>query len=159
NLDGSNNILSESGWNGSGGGVSSQEAQPSYQKGIVTQSSTFRATPDVSYDADPNTGFPVYITYGNSTATPWEQFGGTSDAAPQWAALIAIADQGRALAGLGSLDGRTQTLPQLYALPVADFHDIAAGSSAGSPHLSATNGYDLVTGRGSPVANLVVAGL
>ena len=67
-----------------------------YQKGVVTQSSTARANPDVSYDADPNTGFPVYDSYNNGTADPWGQWGGTSDAAPQWAALTAIADQGRA---------------------------------------------------------------
>jgi hypothetical protein len=81
---------------------------------------------------------------------------GTSAGAPQWAALIAIADQGRALAGQGSLDGGTQTLPDLYALPGSAFHDITSGNNGG---YSAGPGYDLVTGRGSPVANLVVAGL
>ena len=94
---------------------------------MVTQSSTQRADPDVAYDADPNTGFPVYDTYNNATSAPWSQFGGTSDAAPQWAALIAIADQGRALAGLGSLDGPSQTLPQLYALPAGDFQATQRG--------------------------------
>jgi hypothetical protein len=158
-LDSSGNFLSESGWSGSGGGISSVESQPVYQKGIVTQTTTRRANPDVSYDADPNTGFPVYDSFNNSVSAPWSQFGGTSDAAPQWAALIAIADQGRALAGLGALDGATQTLPALYALPASDFHDITTGSSFGSPVLSAGAGYDLVTGRGSPYANKVVADL
>ena len=85
--------------------------------------------------------------------------GWTSAAAPQWAALIAIADQGRALAGLGSLDGRTELLPALYQLPSADFHDIATGKSTGKPNYLATPGYDLVTGRGTPIANLVIGGL
>src|SRR5207237_2508087 len=111
------------------GGISSVEGQPSYQNGAVTQTSSRRANPDVAYDADPNTGFPVYDSYNNGTSAPWSQFGGTSDAAPQWAGLIAIADQGRALAGLGALDGATQTLPNLYALPAGDFHDITSGSS------------------------------
>ena len=159
NLSSSGSILSESGWSGSGGGISSMESQPSYQNGVVTQSTTKRTSPDVSYDADPNTGFPVYDSYNNGTAFPWSQFGGTSDAAPQWAALIAIADQGRIQAGLGSLDGGTQTLPKIYALPASDFHDITSGTSTGSPRESAGPGYDLVTGRGTPFANLIVAGL
>src|SRR5262249_5577271 len=96
NLDASGNIISESGWSGSGGGISSMEAKPSYQTGVVTQTSTQRANPDVAYDADPNTGFPVYDSYNNGTAAPWSQFGGTSAAAPQWAALLATANQGRA---------------------------------------------------------------
>src|SRR5207249_4723250 len=151
--------ISESAWFGSGGGISQVERQPAYQRAVVTQSSIFRTTPDVAYDADPNTGFPVYDSYNNGTATPWSQFGGTSDAAPQWAALIAIADQGRIQAGLAPLDGPSQTLPMLYALPAADFRDITSGNSTGSPSEPATTGYDLVTGHGSPIANLVVAGL
>ena len=90
-----------------------------------------------------------------SAANGWIQVGGTSLSAPLWAGLIAVADQGRSLAGLGSLDGRTQTLPLLYQLPANDFHDITSGSNG----FSAGAGYDLVTGRGSPKANLVVAGL
>jgi hypothetical protein len=165
NLDSAGDYSSESGWSGSGGGLSAGttaqgfESQPSYQNGVVTQSSTERASPDVAYDADPNTGFSIYESYNNGTILPWTQLGGTSDAAPQWAALIAIADQGRALAGLGSLDGATQTLPKLYSLWAGDFHDITSGSSTGTPSFSAGPGYDLVTGRGTPVANLVVADL
>ncbi|MFM7107704.1 MAG: fibronectin type III domain-containing protein [Planctomycetaceae bacterium] len=155
----SGNYSSESGWSGSGGGVSAYESQPSYQSGVVTQSTTKRATPDVAYDSDPNTGFPVYDSYNNTGTAKWSQFGGTSAAAPQWAALAAIVDQGRALAGLGSLDGRTQLLPALYGLAAGDFHDVTTGSSTGSPSYSAAAGYDLVTGRGTPVANLVIADL
>ena len=154
-----NNYGSESAWSGSGGGVSADEPQPAYQKGVVTQSTTKRATPDVAYDADPSTGFPVYDSYNNGTTKPWGQWGGTSDAAPQWAALIAIADQGRRLAGLGTLDGPSQTLPMLYSLPSSDYHDITTGASTGTPNLSAGVGYDLVTGLGTPYANLVVNGL
>jgi hypothetical protein len=151
-------IISESGWSGSGGGISSVESQPTYQKGVVTQSSTRRTNPDVSYDANPNTGFSEYNSY-SFPSSPWQQFGGTSDAAPQWAAIIAIADQGRAIGGLGSLDGVSQTLPKLYSLSSADFHDITSGTSTGVPQYSAGTGYDLVTGRGTPVANKVVADL
>ena len=150
---------SESGWSGSGGGISVYESKPSYQNGVVTQSTTKRSNPDVAYDSDPSTGFAVYDSFNNGTASPWSQFGGTSAAAPQWASLTAIVDQGRALAGLGALDGRTQLLPAIYALNAGDFHDVTTGGSTGSPSYTAAAGYDLVTGRGTPVANLVIADL
>ncbi len=61
-LNGQNNVTSEVVWNNSsgatGGGISKYESQPSYQSqsGIVTQTNTKRAMPDVSFDADPYTG-------------------------------------------------------------------------------------------------------
>jgi hypothetical protein len=159
-LDSQNNYSQESGWSGSGGGISSVESKPSYQSG-VTQSATMRTNPDVSYNADPNTGFPIYDSYGTSSA--WIQIGGTSAGAPQWAALIAIADQGRALAGLPPLNGLTDTFPKLYSMPTsgpnAAFHDVVQGGSTGGPPYSAGTGYDLVTGLGAPYANVVVSDL
>ncbi|MBX9653019.1 S53 family peptidase [bacterium] len=158
-LNASGNIASETAWGGSGGGISTQEEQPSYQRGIVTQTTTRRGNPDVAYNANPNTGFAVYDSYSNGSTTPWSQYGGTSAGAPQWAAIIAIADQGRSLSGLSSLDGRSQTLPMLYSFAASDFNDITSGTSNGSTTISAGVGYDLVTGRGSPKANLVVRDL
>jgi hypothetical protein len=158
-LDSQGNILSESAWSGSGGGISQYEAQPAFQIGQVPQSSAMRTSPDVAYDADPNTGFPVYDSYNNGSNAPWSQWGGTSAGAPQWAALIAIANQGRASAGLGSLDGASQTLPMIYNMPSTDFHDITSGITTGSPNYVAAAGYDLTTGRGSPYADRVVADL
>jgi len=159
-LDSQGNYLGETGWSGSGGGISQLLSQPTYQQGLVIHNGSsvisangMRTAPDVSYDTDPNTGFAVYGTYGWNG---WAEVGGTSDAAPQWAALVAIADQGRALAGQGALDGFTQTLPDLYKLPSTDFHDITSGSNGG---YSAGSGYDLVTGRGTPIANLVIRDL
>jgi hypothetical protein len=158
-LNSSGNYQSESGWSGSGGGLSRFVSQPTYQSGLVIHNGTQvvnangeRAAPDVSAVADPNTGVAVYSSYGFGG---WAQVGGTSDAAPQWAALMAIVDQGRALAGLGALDGYTQTLPMLYQLPGSDFHDVTSGSNG----YAAGAGFDLVTGRGTPVANLLVPGL
>ncbi|HEV8062993.1 MAG TPA: hypothetical protein VGP68_24140, partial [Gemmataceae bacterium] len=157
-LDANGNLTGagETGWSGSGGGISTQEPQPSYQNGVVTQSSSKRTNPDVSYDADPNTGFPVYDTYSFGTTDPWGQIGGTSDAAPQWAALIAITDQGRELAGETPLNGPTQTLPMIYSMNSNNFRDITSGTSLGSPHETAGVGYDLVTGRGSPIVTQLV---
>jgi hypothetical protein len=155
-LDASNGWSSETGWSGSGGGVSAYAPQPSYQNGVVSAwSTTNRTNPDVAYDADPNTGFPVYDSYDFGSSLPWSQFGGTSDAAPQWAALIAIADQGRQTMSLPPL-GSSDTLSKLYSLPARDFHDIVTGASTGTPNFTATAGYDLVTGRGSPFADRVV---
>ena len=164
-LDSSGNWSNEVAWSGSGGGLSTQVSQPAYQQGVVTQSSTKRANPDVAYDATPGTGVAVYDTqYANANpgTGPWIEVGGTSAGAPQWAALIAIADQGRALQGLGSLDGPSQTLPTLYHLP-NDFHDITSGgngqnASNGQVYF-AGSGYDLVTGLGAPKANLLVPDL
>jgi hypothetical protein len=157
-LNSSGNYQSESAWGGSGGGISADETQPSYQNGVVSAfSTTQRTNPDVAYDADPSTGFAVYDSYNYGTSAPWIQVGGTSDAAPQWAGLVAIADQGRNLAGLSNLDGPSQLLPDLYQMPSTDFHDVTSGSSNGSPSYPAGPGYDLATGLGTPVANQIVA--
>jgi outer membrane protein assembly factor BamB len=152
---------SEMGWSGSGGGISQYEPQPPYQSGLAIHSGGTvinpngkRTGPDVAYNA--GFGVSVYDSYNNGTTTPWSNLGGTSAGAPQWSALIALADQNRVLNGLASLDGPSQTLPLLYSLPSSAFHDITSGSNAG---YSAGPGYDLVTGRGSPVAPQVVAGL
>jgi hypothetical protein len=157
NLNSQNNISSETGWSGSGGGISAYEPQPSYQQGVVTQSTIRRTNPDVAYDANPSTGVPVYDSF--DTSTPWGQWGGTSIAAPQWAALFALADQARAALGEGPL-GSTQALSLLYGTYnssySSDFHDITSGASTGSPSYSAGPGYDLVTGLGSPIANQLV---
>jgi hypothetical protein len=69
--------------------------------------------------------------------------------------LLALADQARAAGGLGSLDSRT-ALQGIYAAPATNFHDIVSGNNG---YYSAGPGYDLVTGRGSPVANLLAADL
>ena len=65
---------------------------------------------------------------------------------------MAIADQGRTLAGLSTLSG---TPSQIYSLATSAFHDITSGSNGYAAH----SGYDLVTGRGSPIASAVVSGL
>jgi autotransporter-associated beta strand protein len=148
-VDSANNYKSETGWSGSGGGISLYEAQPAYQNGVVTQSTTQRTIPDVSIIG--GTGVAVYNSYDNGSAKPWQAVAGTSLSTPTWAGLIAIADQGRALNGELPLDGATQTLPALYQLPASDFHDITSGNNG----YAAGPGYDLVTGRGTPIAYLL----
>ncbi len=163
-LGSGNSYGSESGWSGSTGGFSGTdngfyfgENAPSYQ--VAAQSAAglsygIRTTPDVSFNADPNTGVPVYDSVSYSGQSGWFEVGGTSAAAPAWAGLVAITDQGLAAATKSTLSS-TQLLTQLYNLPSSDFHDITTGSNG----YAATPGYDLVSGLGSPKANLVVAGL
>src|SRR5207249_4937113 len=56
--DNTGTVLGETAWSGSGGGVSLYEAKPSYQNAV--NSTSQRGMTDVSYDADPATGFAVY---------------------------------------------------------------------------------------------------
>ena len=136
---------------GGGGGVSSVEPEPEYQYSVQNLGS--RAVPDVAWDADASTGFDVYFsTMDSSGQEGWADLGGTSAAAPQWAGLIAIVDQGLALQNHPALSGGSQTLPAIYAVPGSDFHDITIGNNG----YQAGPGYDLVTGRGSPIANELV---
>ncbi len=136
------------GWWGGGGGLSQVYAEPSYQYGV--QNTGVRTVPDVSYDANVNTGFAVY----DAQSGGWTEVGGTSAGAPQWAALIAIADQGRALANMLPLDGPSQTLPALYQFS-SDFNQVTTGSNG----YSAGPGYNLATGLGTPIAITLVGDL
>jgi subtilase family serine protease len=121
-LNASGSYQSETAWFLSGGSYSSYEPEPSYQMSV--QTTGYRATPDVAFDAASSTGVVVYETAPRTGRGSWQISAGTSLGAPAWAAIIAIVDQGRALAGKGSLDGPSQTLPALYALPSSDFHGV-----------------------------------
>ncbi len=172
---------SEAGWAGTSSGYSQVESEPAYQD-AVNQSGA-REVSDVSYGADPDNGFAVYDSLADTsdgvTTSGWQEVGGTSAGAPQWAALVAIADQGRAVAGLSTLDGATQTLPDLYGLYSAPgttgystytsyFNDVTSGGSGdtggfgpGGGHRghsgnAAAEGYDAVTGLGTPKATALI---
>jgi hypothetical protein len=163
-LSSGNTYGSESGWSGSTGGFSgldsnfwSYEPEPAYQSSTLQAAGLaggVRTTPDVSFNADPASGMSVYDSTPYDGQSGWFQLGGTSAATPAWAGLLAIADQGLAIGGKGPLS-TTQALAELYSLPSADFNDITTGFNG----YVATTGYDLVTGLGSPKANLLVAGL
>jgi hypothetical protein len=154
-IDAQGHYLFESAWSGSSGGYSQYEAEPGYQRSV--QVTGRRSTPDVAFDGDPNTGVAVYLTSYFTGQGSWETVGGTSVGTPIWAAIIAIVDEGRNLSGEGSLDGATQTLPDLYSLPSTDFNAIAplphfVGAVAGS-------GANTSTGRGTPVGQSLIGGL
>ena len=148
---------------GGGGGLSAVEPEPSWQSAAIPagiDSVNARALPDVSMDSGSAQEYDVFTSTlsgssDSASAVGWLGDAGTSAASPIWAGLIAIADQGRVLAGGTPLTGYTQTLPALYSLPASDFHDIIYGNN-GDP---AGPGYDLATGLGTPVANLLVPDL
>lgn len=149
NSDGSRS--GETTWNDSsgagGGGISSVWSVPSWQQGMGTTqnmgSTTMRTVPDVSLHADINTGYAIF------NQGQWQVWGGTSAAAPLWAAFMALVNQQRAANGLGPVGYVTPTLYDLgrsnrYG---SDFFDINDGST--NEYYPAVNGYDLATGLGS----------
>lgn len=147
----SSNYGTESAWNGTGGGISSIEAEPAYQMGV--QNTGFRTVPDVALDASPASGVPVYDSYDGDN---WVRVGGTSLSSPVWAAFMAIENSYRGGAGVIQ-----QPLPDLYSLYqsdyAADFHDVTTGSS-GSICVAGV-GYDYATGIGTPIANHLASDL
>ena len=128
---------SETGWSGSGGGISTFFAKPSFQSKLTYAR---RAVPDLSADANPNTGVLVIVN-GQE-----KQYGGTSVASPVLAGLIGLVNATRLADGkatIGLLDTYIYPL-----LGTTSFRDIKTGSNGG---YSAKAGYDLVTGIGAPI--------
>ena len=130
-----------------GGGVSSIWPIPAWQQGIASAASaTMRNVPDVSLNADPDTGYSVYHTGQGDNG--WTVYGGTSCAAPLWAAFTARVNQQRAANGIPPLGFAN---PSIYQIATGisygdDFHDITQGTNI-VYHAGA--GYDNATGWGS----------
>ena len=138
-LAGDNSVVSETAWDKSTGGISQYESMNSGQTSYGL-SGNKRMVPDVSYNADPHTGFSVYCN------GEWHVMGGTSAGAPQWAAIYAL--------------GRTASMANIYTKAInsyeSHFRDITSGSNEDNV---ATIGYDLVTGLGSPISTNFSVGL
>jgi subtilase family serine protease len=132
---------------GGGGGISTFWSIPSWQSGLATTpnkgSTTKRMVPDVSLEADPSNGYPIYV--GGS----WQLYGGTSCAAPLWAAFTALVNQKR----ISTSQTRMGFInPAIYNVGKgssysSSFHDIADAST--NLYYPAETGYDLTTGWGS----------
>ena len=164
--------------NASGGGQSILWTMPAWQVSPTTNIAGFssnapcgapvgslcRETPDVSFNADPGVGYPVYCTVtagGCSGSSPWVGVGGTSAAAPMWAAMTALINE-KSLAGGGFNLGFLN--PLLYSIDknsgsthyASDFHDVTTGSNYltgdGNNEYPAGTDYDMATGLGSPNA-------
>jgi len=149
-------FTSETAWSGSGGGVSADEPLPSYQGGYtgpVSGSATingltggFRGIPDVSFDANPNTGVSIYDSTRYQGQSGWFTVGGTSVGAPNWAGILAAG----ATTG-GALQGATAIYRSGYS---GHLRDVTGGTNGNcGTDCTAGTGYDLVTGLGSPIAS------
>jgi kumamolisin len=154
NLESANGaISSETVWDdgaqggATGGGFSVQFPAPSWQTraGVTPPASGGRGVPDVSGDADPESGYTVLVD-GKSLV-----IGGTSAVAPLWSGLIALLNQ-----KLGKTVGFVQ--PALYGLARSTqaFHDITQGANGA---FSAGPGWDACTGLGSPSGENLLAAL
>jgi subtilase family serine protease len=165
-----------------GGGVSHAWPMPGYQAGALrslhvvgTGSSGSpcanpggycRQVPDVSADADPATGYIIYWNGSGSDPTSpqgWQAVGGTSAAAPVWAALLADADSSSACHG--SAIGFAN--PALYAAAgsayATYFNDVTSGTNdftgTNGGLYPAGSGYDMASGLGTPNAGALAAAL
>ena len=158
---------SEQAWNdggyyyalGTGGGFSRLFERPGYQNGTVHRAA--RGVPDVSYSG---AGYGAAIIYWGQDGTggAFYPFEGTSLGTPQWAGLVALADQ----VHRGRLGQVNAALYRAATMPGA-FHDIRRGNNDANfvddsgliesvPGYPAAAGWDPVTGLGSPIATAVV---
>jgi subtilase family serine protease len=161
--------LSESAWttsgvtppHGTGGGLSNFFPRPAWQTGpgVANVYSTFvRQVPDVALDADPATGYSFCVTTC-ATSPPgqgWRVLGGTSAAAPSWAAFTALYNQYAAGVSRPRLGFANPMLYNLGSNPQTSppYHDVTTGNNL---YYNATIGWDYPTGWGTPqVSNLVV---
>lgn len=175
-------------WVGSGGGYSIFFPRPPFQDtlppgstfvgssvGAPGPNSNMRGVPDIAYQAASRTGVLVYMTEPTARNVPgpgcgrevpcdpgWYIVGGTSAGSPQWAGIVAMADQWSHSHGHGDVG---YINPALYKLAgnateyANDFYDVTAGNNQANPSIpgySASTGWDAVTGLGTPnVANLI----
>jgi subtilase family serine protease len=159
-------------WAGAGGGTSTLTPQPDYQKHVVPSSlsksgggAAMRVVPDVAATADPYTGFAIGVTDQDAgNVYQIEVWGGTSLACPLFAGMQALVSQNRKV-DIGFAN------PLIYQAPALTFNDVrpptspvAVADTGGNYLITFDNdsslktaaGYDDVTGRGSPIAPLLV---
>jgi kumamolisin len=138
----------ELGWGGSGGGVSGKFALPGWQVGVPgLESTTHRNVPDVSFDADINTGYDIIFTPPGMAQGAFI-VGGTSASAPTWAATLALVQQKRVALGKAKLAGVAGTIYKASTI-AGNFFDVTIGDNG---FYANKVGYDAVTGVGSPDA-------
>lgn len=133
----------ENTWQSGGGGRSAYEPRPAYQNSIapILSPSPNRGVPDVSADANPDTG--VWVFNSTYLSMPvWFIVGGTSLSSPLWAGITNAA-------GAFSSSSFAE-LTNLYADPSGDFNDITLGTCGPFMGYVAAGGWDFCTGRGSP---------
>jgi subtilase family serine protease len=143
-----------------GGGFSVKFRTPAYQ---LPRHLPRRGVPDVAYNGAIDGGVLAVWSSSGEGADLLFIFGGTSAGSPQWAGLIALADQLR--------HGRVGAInPALYAITLSSriygglFHDITVGDNTYHgdvtvPGFAAKPGWDAATGLGTPKANALVPAL
>ena len=150
---------------GTGGGFSVLYKAPFFQR-LVTHGGKQRGVPDVAYSAAVYHGALTYLDIPGIPAGMY-LFGGTSAGSPQWAAIVAIADQkaGRSLGFINAALYLYSLFPKGYA---SLFHDITVGNNnyvffdaSNNPvnitGFNAGTGWDATTGLGSPKADQLVS--
>ncbi len=146
-LDSQDRYLRETGWNGSGGGVSTLFSMPSWQKRGGVPESAKRVLPDIAMLGDWNTGVWLHVN------GVWYSAGGTSLAAPLMAASYALANQLK-----GTNLGFASPLIYDHARTSAygtTIRDVVTGSNG----FQSGPGWDYVTGWGTPDVNLLAINL
>src|SRR5712692_7985218 len=141
-----------------GGAPSLLFGVPSYQAGLGLTS----RGPDVDYNAAIDGG--VLVVYGGFGSPVLFIVGGTSAGSPQWAGIIALANQARAGASKGPIGDLNPVLYAIYhsSRYATDFHDITVGNDqlvGSSVGFSAGTGYDLASGIGSPIVDQLIVDL
>jgi len=168
--------VAEVGWTFSGGGYSHVFSRPSYQATLPAGSTPIpasaRGVPDIALQASAGTGALVYLTLppdGQSglicgsapCSTGWYDIGGTSLSCPQWAGLVAIADQLNG-GGLGLINPALYKVAADPAKYAADYYDVTVGNNQADPTVPgypATTGWDPITGLGTPDAATLLPAL
>jgi len=160
--------VAEVAWTFSGGGFSHVFAKPDYQSVLPAGSTSIgamRGVPDIGLQASATTGALVYLSLppdglsglGCGSApcsTGWYDIGGTSLSCPQWAGLVAIADQING-GGLGLINPALYRIAADPARYAADYYDVTTGNNTADPSVAgypATPGWDPITGLGTPNA-------
>ena len=142
----------------SGGGFSVLYDEPSYQQGTI-HGGKQRGVSDVSYNAAVLHGVLTYLNIPG-LAAGYYRFGGTSAGSPQWAAILAIADQ-KAGHNLGFINSALYQIGQAKPHYAASFNDVTSGNNSAAEFDSNNNavivqgfnagsGWDVPTGLGSP---------
>ena len=143
-------FITERPWALTGGGRSLFESIPTYQTSLTSIVGSSRGVPDVSFDADPNTGAWVFdstpvqgSTSGCCGVKGWWIVGGTSLSAPALAGVVNSAGHFAT-----SSDGELTTIYSNLGNP-ADFRDIAIDYCGPFAGFSGRTGWDFCTGVGS----------
>lgn len=160
---------SETTWNdgigsATGGGVSQYFLTPAYQHSLPASDRAIlkghRGIPDISSNADPNTGVPVYLGFLGQGNTGYYVFGGTSESSPTWAGILADASQ-YAGHSITNLNDRLYEFGLTSSVRKQVYHDVTVGDNSQPPvaGYNAITGWDPATGLGTPVGSKLLPAL